>query len=128
MFSIELKSRTAIYEQIVSAVEDGILKGLILSGEQLPSVRALSLELTLNPNTVSRAYLELERRGLIVSLVGKGCFVKEDAQAILKSKRLSDLSVFEEVVKGLRLAGLEKETLIAQIEKIYQEETKNDRN
>ena len=65
MFIIDLSSRLAIYEQIVQQVEEGILKGLLKPEEQLPSVRALSLELALNPNTVSKAYTELERRGII---------------------------------------------------------------
>ena len=86
MFSINLRSRVAIYEQIVAQVEDGILKGLLKADEQLPSVRMLSLELALNPNTVSRAYTELERRGIIYSVVGKGSFVSENAQSIIAEK------------------------------------------
>ncbi len=127
MFSINLRSRVAIYEQIVAQVEDGILKGLLKAGEQLPSVRGLSMELTLNPNTVSRAYTELERRGIIYSVVGKGSFVSENAQRLIAQKYSQTFSDFYEQVKNYRAAGISKQELIDMIEKIYRvEENEND--
>ena len=127
MFSINLRSRTAIYEQIIGQIEDSILKGILKSGEQLPSVRGLSTELTLNPNTVSRAYSDLEKRGIIYSLVGKGSFIAPEAVGIIKEKYINDFSDFKEALIKYRSSGVEKETLILLINSIYAlEENNND--
>ena len=62
---IDSMSRQPVYEQIVDQVEQMILSGLMRPGEQLPSVRSLSLELSINPNTIQKAYAELDGRGII---------------------------------------------------------------
>ncbi len=127
MFSINLRSRTAIYEQIIEQVEDGILKGLLKPDEQLPSVRALSLSLTLNPNTVSKAYGDLERRGLIYTAVGKGCFIAPEAAEIIAKKYNTDFMDFKQAIIKYRAAGVEKDRLTQIIESIYSlEDNKND--
>ena len=125
MFSINLKSRNCIYEQIIEQVEDGVLKGFLKADEQLPSVRALSMELTVNPNTVSKAYAELERRGIIYTLSGKGCYIKSDALKSISEKLEKDFDEFYKTVENYLHAGIEKEKLIEIIEKIYGGE-KND--
>ena len=119
MFSINLRSRTAIYEQIIGQIEDSILKGALRSNEQLPSVRGLSMELTLNPNTVSKAYGDLEKRGIIYSLVGKGSFVAPEAVEIIKKKYNSDFKDFKEALIKYRATGVKKESLIEIINSIY---------
>ena len=122
MFIIDLRSRMAIYEQIVSQAEKEILRGLLKPGEQLPSVRALSMELALNPNTVSKAYTELERKGMIYTVVGRGCFVADNAREKLQMEYASDFHDFSESVNRYQNAGIEKEKLIEIIEKIYKGE------
>ncbi len=72
MFNVDASSSTPIYQQIVDNVKESILKGLIEPGEKLPSVRELAKILTLNPNTIQKAYQELERQKVIVTLRGKG--------------------------------------------------------
>ena len=123
MFIIDLSSRLAIYEQIVQQVEEGILKGLLKPEEQLPSVRALSLELALNPNTVSKAYTELERRGIIYTAVGKGCFIAKDAHSIISQKLTASFTEFLQQVKKYKTAGVPAEKLISLIQQLYKEET-----
>ena len=123
MFIIDLSSRLAIYEQIVQQVEEGILKGLLKPEEQLPSVRALSLELALNPNTVSKAYTELERRGIIYTAVGKGCFISKDAHSIISQKLTASFTEFLQQVKKYKTAGVPAEKLISLIQQLYKEET-----
>ncbi len=78
MFNVDASSSTPIYQQIVDNVKESILKGLIEPGEKLPSVRELAKILTLNPNTIQKAYQELERQKVIVTLRGKGdlCFIR----------------------------------------------------
>jgi len=84
VFSIDYKSRIPLYQQIVDNVEKLTLRGILLPEQQLPSVRALAMELSINPNTIAKAYAELEARGLIYSLPGRGSFVSGD-QADLRN-------------------------------------------
>jgi GntR family transcriptional regulator len=74
MFEIDLKSRRSIYEQVVDNLKERILVGVIAPDEKLPSVRDLSKLLTVNPNTVQKAFRELERQGYIYAVTGKGSF------------------------------------------------------
>ena len=75
MILIDYKSRKPIYEQIIDNVKELIVSGVLERDEQLPSVRQLAQELAINPNTIQKAYAELERQGVIYSLKGRGSFV-----------------------------------------------------
>ncbi|NQX47486.1 GntR family transcriptional regulator [Paenibacillus tritici] len=87
MFELDVRSRKPIYEQLTSKVKEMIMHGILQADEQLPSVRALSSQLTVNPNTIQKAYRELEREGYIYSLQGKGNFVAALQQGHNESKR-----------------------------------------
>ncbi|MEK5034536.1 GntR family transcriptional regulator [Paenibacillus sp. FSL R7-0302] len=87
MFELDVRSRKPIYEQLTDKVKELIMHGILRADEQLPSVRALSSQLTVNPNTIQKAYRELEREGYIYSLQGKGNFVAELQQGQSESKR-----------------------------------------
>lgn len=76
MFELDLRSREPIYEQLVEKIKDLIIRQVIKTDEQLPAVRILASELTVNPNTIQKAYRELENRGYIYSIPGKGSFIK----------------------------------------------------
>lgn len=76
-YRIDGGSRLPIYQQVVRQVREGIARGDLKPGEQLPSVRQLSRDLVVNPNTIARAYTELEREGLLTNRPGKGVFVAE---------------------------------------------------
>lgn len=75
MFELDIRSRKPIYEQLIEKIKEMIIHGVLQPDEQLPSVRTLSSQLTVNPNTIQKAYRELEREGYIYSLQGKGSFV-----------------------------------------------------
>ncbi|WP_211746965.1 GntR family transcriptional regulator [Paenibacillus sp. Marseille-Q4541] len=75
MFELDVRSRKPIYEQLIERMKEMIMMGVLQPDEQLPSVRHLSGQLTVNPNTIQKAYRELEREGYIYSLQGKGSFV-----------------------------------------------------
>lgn len=77
MFTVDPKSSLPIYEQLVAQIIRAIARGLLRSGEQMPSVRELAGNLLVNPNTVSRAYQELESRDFIVTMRGKGSFISD---------------------------------------------------
>ncbi|WP_427052665.1 GntR family transcriptional regulator [Paenibacillus sp. TC-CSREp1] len=80
MFELDVRSRKAIYEQLVDKIKEMIVYGVLKPDEQLPSVRALSTQLTVNPNTIQKAYRELEREGYIYSIPGKGSFVSSSVE------------------------------------------------
>lgn len=76
-FVCDTSSRSPIYRQIVDQVRQAVATGRLKAGERLPSVRQLSRELVINPNTVARAYSELERDGVLNTRKGLGAFVAE---------------------------------------------------
>ena len=105
MIWIDHKDRRPIYEQVIERFQQMILCGVLQPDAPMPSVRSLAMELSLNPNTIQRAYQELERTGYIYTMKGKGSFVSETATAAAnKRKQLQqELQLF--VDKAL-LAGV----------------------
>ena len=89
VITIDLRKRQLIYEQIVENVKEQIGRGVILENDYMPSVRALANDLGINPNTIQKAYAELERQGVIQSVPGKGSLVIMSADDILGRKRES---------------------------------------
>ena len=92
MIKLDPKSRKSIYEQVVDNLKELIMTGRLLTGDKLPSVRELAKEIAVNPNTVSKAYRELERQGYIYTTAGVGTFVSDakeiqpDQTALQKAK------------------------------------------
>jgi GntR family transcriptional regulator len=82
MIRIDTSSFTPFYEQVKLQLKARIRRGVLRPGDPLPSIRELASSLLLNPNTVARAYRELEQEGLITTRKGKGCFVAETASKI----------------------------------------------
>ena len=82
-FELNANSGVPIYRQIQDQIRFGIASGLLESGEQLPTVRALAVELSVNPNTVIKAYSELEREGILTTEQGSGTFVAQQVSAPL---------------------------------------------
>ncbi|WP_058485736.1 GntR family transcriptional regulator [Defluviitalea phaphyphila] len=120
MFEIDLKSRKPIYEQLVDKFKSLIINGVLKPNEKMPSVRELASQITVNPNTIQKAYKELERQGYIYSIRGRGNFVNEKFKKVdeNKVKKLKD-----EITKNLLeliYMGIEKEELLNLIEEIYQ--------
>ena len=76
-YEIDGASRLPIYQQLMRQVREGIARGELKPEDQLPSVRQMSRDLVVNPNTVARAYAELEREGLVTNRPGRGVFVAE---------------------------------------------------
>ncbi len=94
MIIIDYSDRRPIYEQITDRFRQLIVREVLKPEEQLPSVRVLAMELSINPNTIQRAYQELERQGLIYSVKGKGSFVSPDRSYLKEqqAKLLQELS------------------------------------
>lgn len=106
MFQLDLKSRKSIYEQIVDNVKELIITGILKNEEKIPSVRELSKTLTVNPNTIQKAYRELEYQGYIYTVSGLGTFVASPAELPIDEKRVSEVKAnIRENMKELLYIG-----------------------
>ena len=112
LIQIDKLSRTPIYEQVISQIELHIRLGDLPRGEPLPSVRSLSQSLGVNPNTLQKAYAELERRGLCVSVPGRGRYRAADASERLLSRSRQQLQELGVLIKTLLGAGLTREEIL----------------
>ncbi len=125
MFQIDALSRKPVYEQIVEQTERFVLSGILKPGDQLPSVRSLSVHLSVNPNTIQKAYAELERRGLTVSAAGRGCFIRSQVDEAVRQFREKKLSELKTLLQELKASGLEREALDRFIDEHYGKETES---
>ncbi len=119
MFTIDKLSRTPIYEQLIAQFEYGILSGEIAPDGKLPSVRELSQELSVNPNTLQRAYAEIERRGLCYSVPGSGRYLTKDALLHLKSDAEQKINAFADLTAALKKLGVTKDALLNVVASVY---------
>ena len=119
MFTIDVMSRTPVYEQIVKQVQEQVLIGLMKAGDKMPSVRNLSIELATNPNTIQKAYTELDRLGIIISVPGRGSFISDNALSIVGENSKKDIGELKRIVSALSYAGMSKEEVIGIIEEVY---------
>jgi GntR family transcriptional regulator len=119
MFTIDKLSRTPIYEQLIAQFEYGILSGEIAPDGKLPSVRELSQELSVNPNTLQRAYAEIERRGLCYSVPGSGRYLTKDALLHLKSDAEQKINAFADLTTALFKLGVTKDALLNVVASVY---------
>ena len=109
MILIDYKDRRPIYEQVIEKFQQMILCGALQPGEAMPSVRSLAMELSLNPNTIQRAYQELEREGYIYSVKGKGSFVGDtkDTARLKREELQRELTRSVEKAFALGVTGQE---------------------
>lgn len=119
MILIDPKDTRAIYEQVFDKLSDLMLIGALKSGDKLPSVRSLAIELSINPNTIQRAYIELEREGYIYSVKGVGSFVA-DYSHIQNAKKIQILQEVKDLVDKVKKV-MTKEELFAEITTLYEE-------
>ncbi len=124
MFQIDRFGRTPIYEQIIDQTQRLIASGILKEGDQLPSVRMLSQELSVNPNTLQKAYSELERRGLCVSAPGNGRFVTADAARIVGEGLKERLDEIRRIAEELCAAGMPFERVQESVNAAYGKEIK----
>ncbi len=117
MFNINLQGKGSIYEQIETQLIRYIELGVLKPDDKLPSVRQFALELGVNPNTVMKAYQELENHGYIYTLSKKGAFVSENQISVKKHV----LEEFKKNTTKAKESHLSEEELIAEIRKVYGE-------
>ncbi len=125
MIFIDYKDRRPIYEQIVERFQELILKGVLESDSQLPSVRNLAMELSINPNTIQRAYMELEREGYIYSVKGKGNFIATN-DSLVKDRKKEIFDSIINLVKEAKDFGITKEDFINKAVEGFERGNKDD--
>ena len=125
MIHPDYKSGKSLHEQIEDEIKRLIVSGAWQTDEQLPSVRELSVELTVNPNTVQRAYKQLEQDGFIYSIKGKGNFVAAVSREDGKKRRAELKGAVKSAVEELSFLGEAEEDILALIRAVYQEKEGN---
>lgn len=117
MIQVNYRDVRPIYEQIIEGIQKLIITDALLPDEKLPSVRELASKLAINPNTISRAYRELEREGYVYSVCGRGTFVADNRT--LKTEHVRALlQDFDETAAELLDLSVEKEALQKRIDRI----------
>ncbi len=120
---ISNRNPSPIYEQIVDQLKEKILSGELEGGSLLPSIRSLARDLRISVITTKRAYEELEKEGLIVTVPAKGCFVAEKNKDYLREERLRKIeaALFQAITEAQKCA-LEKEDLWTMLSTLWEEE------
>ena len=124
IITVDTRDRKPIWEQLTDNIKLLILRGILKPDEQLPGVRTLAGELAINPNTIAKAYAELEREGIIYSIQGRGSFVCDNVEGLRGTQRAEAAAELKEALKKAFDAGVLKEDIIKMSEQIWRD--KND--
>ena len=115
MINLDYQSRTPIYEQIINEIEKYVSLGILKPQEQIPSIRDMASSLGINPNTVKKAYSELENRGVIQTISTKGTFIAQDIDKVKNDKIESKINDIKKIINELEKIGITKEEVIKRI-------------
>ncbi len=121
MIKIDLKSSIPIYEQISREIKKNILKGFFKENDPLPSVRKLAASIGVNPNTIAKAYQELERNNVIYTVTGRGAFIAENNNKTLNKIPENLLNTLKNVVIEIIYSGVNEKIIIEEVKKISSE-------
>ena len=121
MFSIDYRSPVPLYLQIVDNVERLAARGVLQPDDQLPSVRSLARDLGINPNTVQKAYQELEAKGMIYQAAGRGSFIAP-GESLTDSIVQQKLKEARPPILSAKKAGVPRERILALVDEIYEKE------
>ena len=120
MIIIDYHDKRPIYEQIIDRFQTLILNGALEPDTQLPSVRSLAIELSINANTIQRAYSELERKGFIYSIKGRGSFVRQD-NSLAEKQKAKTLAELCGQLKQCKEIGITQPEVIKCVNQIFME-------
>ena len=119
MFQIDPLNRTPVYEQLIRQTERFVLTGIFKPQDQVPSVRALSVELGVNPNTIQKAYSQMEAAGILQSVPGRGRFVTGEAKEIIGRQKREQLNILRERLKEFAEAGITRPEIENCLDEVY---------
>ncbi|MCD7820132.1 MAG: GntR family transcriptional regulator [Lachnospiraceae bacterium] len=120
MIGIDLQNRRPIYEQIVERFETLIVNGVLEPDSQMPSVRSLAMELSINPNTIQKAYSILEQQGYIYPVRGRGNFVSGNGALMKRKKQESVFQTLDELVKRGKELDIPCEAFLERVRESYE--------
>lgn len=115
IISLDYQSRTPIYEQIIKEIERYVALGILKPNEQIPSIRELAANLGINPNTVKKAYTELEQKEVIYVISTKGTFIQDKTNEVIERKIQEGLKDINKIIVELERLGISKEEIIKKI-------------
>lgn len=116
MFQLDMKSNKSVYEQVIDNIKELVMTGVLPEGSKLPSVRELSRQLTINPNTVQKAFKELERDGFIYTVSGRGTFVAKREDISADESRVKEaLAKIVDDFRGLTYLGIDAKDARARV-------------
>ena len=119
MFQLDHKDPRPIYEQIKDKIKDLIISGVLKQDDKIPSVRDLAGMLTINPNTIQKAYRDLETEGYIYSLRAKGSFVSPKREIVKRSDTEEIFTEFSALISKMKFLGINYEELCEILAKEY---------
>ena len=126
MILIDYKSRKPIYEQIIDNIKQLVVSGVLKRDDQVPSVRQLAQQLAINPNTIQKAYAELERQGVIYSLKGRGSFVGSSLQELRSVQQKELLEQLAAVSTELYRLAVPQEEVCAVVQQVYEQQKEDE--
>jgi len=122
LIDIELRGKHPIYEQIVAQIKGQVIKGLLRPGDPIPSIRKLSVMTQVNPNTVARAYQELERMGVIETVIGRGTIISERQSRGRDPEKVKSLfDKLKPLLMELLFIGLNRADIMGEVGNVLQE-------
>lgn len=123
---IDFNASKPIYEQVIDEIKKQIARGEIKPGEKLPSQRELAKDIQVNPNTVQRAYREMEILDLVETKRGRGTFIKEDDKVIKEINDQMAQTAVQKFIKEMISIGFEKDEIINLLKSEFERRIKND--
>jgi DNA-binding transcriptional regulator YhcF (GntR family) len=127
-FRLDAHSGVPVYRQIIDQVTGGMASGLLAAGDQLPTVRQVAVDLAINPNTVVRAYRELEIRGVLETQQGTGTFISEKKMKLSEVERQRQLNqLVSEFVGRAGAGGFTVQDLLQQLHDLQADQEKKGR-
>ena len=112
MINLDYQSRTPIYEQIINEIEKYVSLGILKPKEQILSIREMASNLGINPNTVKKAYSELENRGVIQTFSTKGTFISENVDIVKNNNMSSKIAEIKVIMTELEKLGITKDEIL----------------
>ena len=120
MINLNMKDTRPLYEQVIDGIKEQVIKGMLKPGDQIPSIRQLAGMLTITPNTVSKAYQELERQHIIETVRGKGTFIAKEMEVQMDESKVNEIkSNLKKICVDWQYTGKSMNELFEELEAIY---------
>ena len=121
VITVDTRDRKPIYEQLTENIRRLVLQGVLQPNEQLPSVRSLAVELAINPNTIQKAYAELERQGITYSLPGRGSFISDNITELSRAQLAQSADALRAAMKAAKDAGMTRAEALALLSEAWED-------